>query len=72
MEQGAAPRQNMYNQHRQKKFFLKQTGAAWAKESTLLLLFRQGRGRSYFCCIALLGLEYIRISGQEEFGTLLQ
>lgn len=55
-----------------KKPFLKQTGAAQAKENTQPRFFGQGRGRSYSCCITPQGLEYKRIPGQQEFGTLLQ
>lgn len=55
-----------------KKSFLKQSGAAQAKENTQPYFFGQRRGRSYSCCITPLGLEYKRIPGQQEFGTLLQ
>lgn len=55
-----------------KKSFLKHTGAAQAKENTQPCFFGQGRGRSYSCCITPPGLEYKRIPGQQEFGTLLQ
>lgn len=46
-----------------KKSFLKQTGAAQAKENTQPCFFGQGRGRSYSWCITPPGLEYKRIPG---------